>query len=53
MMTNGPAAHIGEVLTIPFSRPRDRTRIMEDPEYYRLRNHALDYLYRRFARAGE
>ncbi len=49
MMTNGPAAQIGEVLTIPFARPRDRTRIMEAPEYYELRNYALDFLYRRFA----
>jgi bicarbonate transport system ATP-binding protein len=49
MMTNGPAANIGEVVNIPFPRPRDRARIMEDPEYYKLRNHALDYLYRRFA----
>jgi bicarbonate transport system ATP-binding protein len=49
MMTNGPAAHIGEIMTIPFSRPRDRTRIMEDPEYYKLRNEALDFLYNRFA----
>ncbi len=49
MMTNGPAAKIGEVMTIPFSRPRDRARIMEDPEYYDLRNHALDFLYNRFA----
>lgn len=51
MMTNGPAAQIGEALTIPFSRPRDRTRIMEDPEYYQLRNHALDFLYNRYAHA--
>ncbi|MBR8831213.1 MAG: Bicarbonate transport ATP-binding protein CmpD [Chroococcopsis gigantea SAG 12.99] len=49
MMTNGPAASIGEVLNIPFSRPRDRERIMEDPEYYKLRNYALDFLYNRFA----
>ena len=49
MMTNGPAAGIGEVLEIPFPRPRDRDRIMEDPEYYKLRNYALDFLYRRFA----
>ncbi len=49
MMTNGPAASIGEVMNIPFSRPRDRTRIMEDPEYYKLRNYALDFLYHRFA----
>ncbi|ALF52588.1 bacitracin ABC transporter ATP-binding protein [Nostoc piscinale CENA21] len=49
MMTNGPAAQIGEVLEIPFARPRNRRRIMEDPEYYTLRNYALDFLYRRFA----
>lgn len=49
MMTNGPAANIGEILEIPFPRPRDRALIMEDPEYYRLRNHALDYLFHRFA----
>jgi nitrate ABC transporter ATP-binding subunit len=49
MMTNGPAAQIGEILDIPFPRPRNRTRLMEDPHYYDLRNHALDFLYRRFA----
>lgn len=49
MMTNGPHAKIGEILTIPFPRPRDRDRIMEDPQYYDLRNYALDFLYNRFA----
>jgi bicarbonate transport system ATP-binding protein len=49
MMTNGPAAKIGEIIDIPFKRPRDRARIMETPEYYKLRNYALDYLYNRFA----
>jgi nitrate ABC transporter ATP-binding subunit len=49
MMTNGPAAKIGEVMEIPFRRPRNRTRIMETPEYYKLRNYALDFLYNRFA----
>jgi bicarbonate transport system ATP-binding protein len=49
MMTNGPAATIGEIMTIPFERPRDRAQIMEDPEYYNLRNQALDFLYNRFA----
>lgn len=53
MMTNGPAATIGEILEIPFERPRDRTQIMEDPEYYNLRNYALDFLYRRFAHDDE
>lgn len=49
MMTNGPSAGIGEVLTIDFPRPRDREVIMEDPRYYELRNSALDFLYNRFA----
>ena len=49
MMTNGPAAKIGEILEIPFPRPRDRDRIMEDPEFYKMRNYILDYLYNRFA----
>jgi nitrate ABC transporter ATP-binding subunit len=45
MMTNGPAASIGEVMEVPFSRPRDRAQIMEDPRYFTLRNHALDFLF--------
>jgi len=49
MMTNGPAASIGEDLSIPFVRPRSREDIMEDPLYYELRNQALDFLYNRFA----
>ena len=49
MMTNGPAAGIGEIMNIDFPRPRDRDRIMEQPEYYDLRNYALDFLYNRFA----
>lgn len=53
MMTNGPAANIGEILEIPFSRPRNRHRIMENPEYYHLRNYALDFLYRRCAHVEE
>ncbi|MGA1285830.1 MAG: nitrate ABC transporter ATP-binding protein, partial [Prochlorothrix sp.] len=49
MMTNGPSANVGEILDIPFPRPRDRVLIMEDPVYYNLRNYALDFLYNRFA----
>lgn len=49
MMTNGPAAGIGDVLTIDFPRPRSREDIMDDPSYYELRNQALDFLYNRFA----
>jgi nitrate ABC transporter ATP-binding subunit len=49
MMTNGPAAKIGEIMDIPFARPRNRAQIMEDPYYYTLRNHALDFLFSRYA----
>ncbi len=49
MMTNGPSATIGEVLDIPFARPRDRAQLLEDPKYYELRNYALDFLFSRYA----
>ncbi|APB34079.1 ABC-type nitrate transport atp-binding protein [Gloeomargarita lithophora Alchichica-D10] len=49
MMTNGPAATIGEILTIPFPRPRKRTMLMEDPQFFTLRNECLSFLYDRFA----
>jgi nitrate/nitrite transport system ATP-binding protein len=49
MMTNGPAARIGEILDIPFDRPRDRSEIMDSRQYIELRNTALDFLYERFA----
>ena len=49
MMTNGPAANIGEIMDVPFPRPRNRAAIMEDSQYYELRNYALDFLFRRFA----
>jgi bicarbonate transport system ATP-binding protein/nitrate/nitrite transport system ATP-binding protein len=49
MMTNGPHAKIGEVMEIPFPRPRNRTQLMEDPHYYTLRNQALDFLFSRHA----
>jgi nitrate/nitrite transport system ATP-binding protein len=48
MMTNGPSAKIGEILTVPFSRPRDRQQLRESPEYFELRNHALNFLDRYF-----
>nr|WP_242045935.1 nitrate ABC transporter ATP-binding protein [Leptolyngbya sp. FACHB-16] len=53
MMTNGPSATIGDIIDIPFIRPRKRAHIMEDPRFYELRNYALDFLYRRFAHDDE
>ena len=45
MLTNGPAATIGEILDIPFSRPRNRESLLHDDRYGKLRNRALDFLY--------
>jgi nitrate/nitrite transport system ATP-binding protein len=53
MMTNGPAAKIGEVMNITFPRPRNRAAILEDPAYYELRNYALDFLFHRFAHSED
>ena len=44
MMTNGPEAEVGDVLEIPFERPRDRRELMDDPKYYELREHLIEYL---------
>ncbi|MGB8688776.1 MAG: ABC transporter ATP-binding protein [Microcoleus sp.] len=44
LMTNGPAATIGEILSVPFSHPRDRQELRETKEYYELRNYALNFL---------
>lgn len=44
MMTNGPEAEVGEILTVPFPRPRQRQQLLDDPEYYRLREHLIEFL---------
>jgi nitrate/nitrite transport system ATP-binding protein len=48
LMTNGPAATIGEILSVPFAHPRDRQQLRETKEYYELRNYALNFLDRYF-----
>ncbi len=44
MMTDGPEAEVGDILNIPFERPRNRKQIMEDPRYYELREHLITFL---------
>ena len=44
MMTDGPEAEVGDILTIPFSRPRIRAEVMSDPRYLEIRNHLLTFL---------
>ena len=48
LMTNGPAATIGEILSVPFAHPRNRQELRETKEYYELRNYALNFLDRYF-----
>ncbi|RQP24701.1 ABC transporter ATP-binding protein [Piscinibacter terrae] len=47
MMTNGPAATIGEILNVELERPRNRVQLAEDPRYVHYRKEVLDFLYTR------
>jgi nitrate/nitrite transport system ATP-binding protein len=47
MMTNGPAASIGEVLEVPLGRPRRRLALANDPIYLKCRQRVLEFLYER------
>jgi len=49
MMTNGPAATIGEVLHIDLPRPRNRIELVEDRRYVHYRKEVIDFLYTRHA----
>jgi nitrate/nitrite transport system ATP-binding protein len=47
MMTNGPAARIGEVLDVPLPRPRRRLELSANPVYLKCRRRVLEFLYER------
>ncbi len=47
MMTNGPAATIGEIHPVALPRPRDRVALAEDPVYMQARKAVIDFLYTR------
>jgi nitrate/nitrite transport system ATP-binding protein len=49
MLTNGPAATIGEVLKVDIARPRNRVELAEDPAYVHARKAVIDFLYTRQA----
>ncbi|NUN66378.1 ABC transporter substrate-binding protein [Pseudanabaena biceps] len=44
MMTNGPEAKIGQVLTVDLPHPRKRLEAVNHPNYYRLRGEAVNFL---------
>ncbi|HEX8885498.1 MAG TPA: ABC transporter ATP-binding protein [Noviherbaspirillum sp.] len=49
MMTNGPAATIGEILPVELERPRERVALAQDARYSRYRSAVLEFLYHRQA----
>jgi nitrate/nitrite transport system ATP-binding protein len=44
MMTDGPEAEVGDILEVKFPRPRERKAVMEHPDYYKLREHLIEFL---------
>ena len=50
MMTNGPAATIGEIVEVDMPRPRDRLALANDPHYHHIRARVLEFLYKRHQR---
>lgn len=44
MMTSGPEARVGEILNVPFARPRDRHTLFESPEFYDVRGELIGFL---------
>ena len=53
MMTNGPEATIGEVLTVDLPRPRDRLALAADPRFLAARASVMQFLYARHQRPAE
>jgi nitrate/nitrite transport system ATP-binding protein len=50
MMSNGPAATVGEILHVNLPRPRNRVAMAESAEYIRCRKAVLSFLYERHGR---
>jgi len=44
LMTDGPSARVGRILTVPFPRPRERTAVLEHSQYYDLHGRVIDFL---------
>ncbi|MGQ7817781.1 ABC transporter ATP-binding protein [Metapseudomonas furukawaii] len=47
MMTNGPAATVGDILQVELPRPRDRLALANDARYHEYRTAVLEFLYQR------
>jgi hypothetical protein len=47
LMSNGPCAQVAEVVVNTLPKRRQRETIHHDPQFYRIRNHVVDFLVRR------
>ncbi len=52
MMTNGPAATIGEILEVKLAKPRDRLALAEDTDYHHYRKAVVEFLYAKQRKAA-
>ena len=53
MLSNGPAATIGDIVTVRLERPRDRLALAQDPLYLEYRTSVLEFLYQRQGRPAQ
>jgi nitrate/nitrite transport system ATP-binding protein len=44
LMSNGPRERVAEIVRNTMARPRQRATLHHDPQYYRIRNHLVDFL---------
>lgn len=52
MMTNGPAATVGDILPVTLPRPRNRVQLADDSRYHQLRQQILHFLYEKQPKAA-
>jgi ABC-type nitrate/sulfonate/bicarbonate transport system ATPase subunit len=44
MMTSGPRAHVGQIMEVALARPRERHSVLDDPQFYALRERLIGFL---------
>jgi nitrate/nitrite transport system ATP-binding protein len=47
MMTNGPAATVGDIVDVNLPRPRERLALVKDNRYHEIRGRVLEFLYQK------
>jgi ABC-type nitrate/sulfonate/bicarbonate transport system ATPase subunit len=44
MMTSGPRAKVGDIMEVSLQRPRERHTVLDDPQFYELRQRLIGFL---------